>query len=399
MRAALVGLALVGVVKSQGLFTDTGADSFYWHNRYHGLLAMAAYADDPAVACENTFTSTSLQTNYPDSTEAPFTVLSTWGPTPKYGLSGYNVKVPEMNKDVVGWENFNATLVPLTGVGCDDTCMAHAGAIEAFQEAQNATNDWQAIKEGQGDKVWSSSGHGFGGMVSQIAAMSLKYRTFAYSSMTFGAPPVFNAAAANAYNELFPAEDSQRSVSHNDSAPASIPIGGNSSYTFVNTGVHLFGSNPMYGQDYAVCYDPSEAECGGGDSEADHWFYYTPAGLCGSSTVDDLDVDVYNTYNATLETEILSSQNASYYATATQAIGTPVTSYNASTSTLANSSTIANISSTAAPTAAPTATAFTTSAPGTTAARPTTTTGGAAGKRMEWVWLGMTGALGLLVLL
>ncbi|KAI5480234.1 protein of lipase, class 3 family [Pseudohyphozyma bogoriensis] len=319
--AALAVLSSASTVAAQGLFNDTGTDSFYWHNRYHGLLAMAAYAPGgPASVCNTTFTNETLALNYPDSTDEPFTVLSTWGPTPKYGLSGYNVRVPEMNKVVMVF----ATLTPFTGVGGDDTYQVHAGALEAFYEAQNATNDWQAIKDFQGDFVWSAAGHGFGGMVAQVASFSLKYRTLSYSCMTFGSPAVFNDAAAAAYNELFPAEDSQRTISHDDIVPSQIYVDSNSNYTFVNTGVHLFGANAMYGQNYTVCYDESDVECWGGDSYDDHWFYYTPAGLCGSSVLEEFNSDIYNTYNVTVEASIQNALNASYYATATAPIRTSI---------------------------------------------------------------------------
>jgi hypothetical protein len=56
---------------------------------------------------------------------------------------------------------------------------------------QEATNDFAAIKANQGDLVWSASGHGWGGMVMQVAAMDLKYRGQLYSAQSFGSPPVF----------------------------------------------------------------------------------------------------------------------------------------------------------------------------------------------------------------
>lgn len=104
---------------------------------------------------------------------------------------------------VFGWENFNATLSPLLGVGCDRRCMAHTGAIEAWEEVKAATNDMQAIKSHQGGLVWSAAGHGFGGMIMQVAALDLKNRGLLFSAQSFGSPPVFNVAAANRWDSLF----------------------------------------------------------------------------------------------------------------------------------------------------------------------------------------------------
>lgn len=79
-----------------------------------------------------------------------------------------------------------------------------------------------------------------------------------------------------------------------DAIPATIPYGGKylsngstaiSDYAFVGTGIHVYGnrsSTPglgsanMYGQNYDVCMDSTtDPRCAGGNSEADHYFYYT----------------------------------------------------------------------------------------------------------------------------
>lgn len=58
---------------------------------------------------------------------------------------------------------------------------------------------------------------------------------------------------------------------HRDSIPRAIPVGGNSSYAFVSTGIHVFGNSAMYGQDFHVCVgNPWDPECMGGNNEADH---------------------------------------------------------------------------------------------------------------------------------
>lgn len=59
-----------------------------------------------------------------------------------------------------GWQQYPAYLSPFEGIGCNSTCMAHTGALEAWREVQQETNDFQAIKSAQANLVWSISGHG-----------------------------------------------------------------------------------------------------------------------------------------------------------------------------------------------------------------------------------------------
>ncbi|KAK9898158.1 hypothetical protein P389DRAFT_166473 [Cystobasidium minutum MCA 4210] len=314
----------------------TGAQSVYWHTRYHGCLAMAAYGDYNTT-CPRHFTYETLQRQYPGNTNEPFEVVGTWGPTPKYGSEGFMVRVPEMNKilmvfkGIYGWENFNATLSPLLGVGCNSTCMAHTGAIEAWQEVKEATNDMAIIKRRQGDLVWSAAGHGFGGMIMQVAALDLKVRGFLFSAQSFGSPPVFNVAAARRWDDLFVSDASQRTVANRDAVPAKIPYHNkynitdgtvsNSSYAFVNTGIHVWnnasineapmGTANMYGQNYVYCLDNNEdPRCAGGDNEEDHYFYFTDIGTC-------CETGWTARYNATFDREALLSDQSAYEATAT----------------------------------------------------------------------------------
>lgn len=126
---------------------------------------MASYGDYETL-CPQTFTEQSLQHQYPGNTNQPFEVVGKWGPTPKYKSEGFMVRVPEMNKILMvfqgqyGWQDYPAYLSPFLGVGCDSRCMAHTGALEAWHEVKNATNDMAAIKQHQGSLVWSASGHG-----------------------------------------------------------------------------------------------------------------------------------------------------------------------------------------------------------------------------------------------
>jgi hypothetical protein len=70
---------------------------------------MAAYSSDPTTTCAQTFTAASLAKSFPNSVEAPWTILSNWGPTPGGG-EGFAVMIPEMDKVVMvfkgmyGWE-------------------------------------------------------------------------------------------------------------------------------------------------------------------------------------------------------------------------------------------------------------------------------------------------------
>lgn len=81
--------------------------------------------------------------------------------------------------------------------------MAHTAALEAWAEIKAETNDMAVIKARQGDLVWSAAGHGFGGMVMQVAALDLKSRGFLFSAHSFGSAPVFNQAAARRWDDLF----------------------------------------------------------------------------------------------------------------------------------------------------------------------------------------------------
>lgn len=175
---------------------------------------------DYRTECPKQFTAESLQHQYPGNTNIPYEVIGSWGPTPIYKSEGYMVRVPEMNKilmvfkGIYGWENFNATLSPFLGIGCDTRCKAHTGALEAWAEVKAETNDMAIIKERQGDLVWSAAGHGFGGAIMQVAALDLKSRNLAFSAHSFGSPPVFNSNTSARWDDLFEGDASQRTVAN-----------------------------------------------------------------------------------------------------------------------------------------------------------------------------------------
>jgi hypothetical protein len=261
---------------------------------YHGILASSTFDHAYRTQCQLFFTADGVQHNFAGSTEAPWTLLGEWGPTPSYNLTAFAAVIPEMNKvvfvvgDHFGFERFNATQVPLLGVGCDANCtvrhptwirvtlirlQVHAAAFEAAEELRNATQDFQVIRQNLGQHIWSSAGIGFGGMVQQVLALQtngpslcplainarsccLVNRVAGHgfeASHSFGSPAVFvrgghsslanvltrhkNAAAAELFNQRFQGSSSVRNVANGDSWPR---FGLNTSATsFVQTGMHM----------------------------------------------------------------------------------------------------------------------------------------------------------------
>ncbi|GAA5880062.1 hypothetical protein JCM8547_001488 [Rhodosporidiobolus lusitaniae] len=320
------------------------SSSQFWHERYHGLLSMAAYSTDPSTVCAQTFSQSALEASFPESTEAPWTYVQGFGPTAS-GAEGFVVVIPEMDKVVMvfkglfGWEStFNqsttniGTLLNL-GENCAN-CTAHAAATQAYLEAKEITNDWELVKYYVNTTAhqWSVTGHGFGGMIAQIAAIDLGWRGLCHWSHSHGAARVFNPAAANLYNSLFGGEAGQRTVANNDIVPTYIPE--SEDYTFTLQGFHIVGngtSNATYGYDYQVCNYAEDPNCLGGEELEDHLEYYTPIGYCGQP---------YYGSNKTIEDAYLASASSAFYATATSTFTPPPppsTTAAASTSTASGS--------------------------------------------------------------
>ncbi|GAA5969063.1 hypothetical protein JCM21900_005772 [Sporobolomyces salmonicolor] len=354
---------------------STVSSSQYWHERYHGLLSMAAYSDDPTTICQaQTFTEASLLQSFPNSTEEPWTLIQTWGPTAS-GLQGYNVIIPEMDKVVMvfrgqyGWEStYNESTADIgtilnLGPTCTNSttgCTAHAGAVNAYLEAQEATNDWELVKYfvNTTGHQWSVTGHGFGGMVAQVAAIDLGWRGLCHWSHSHGAARVFNPQAANLYNSLFAGQAGQRAVANNDIVPTYIPESEN--YTFTLQGFHIYGTNATYGMSYTICEDATDPECAGGTNITDHDFYYTPIGECGSPNVQ----------NITAQAEFAASESSAFFATATSTF-----TFTSATSTYTPSTTSASTSISTS--SAPSSTASSTAASAAENAEATTSTSNA----------------------
>lgn len=129
-----------------------------------------------------------------------------------------------------------------------DNCTAHAGAVTAYLEAREATNNWAIVAAAVNSSgaQWSLTGHGFGGMVAQVAALDLGWAGKSHWVHSHGSPRVMNAAAANLYNSLYAGEASQRTVANNDSVPTIIPA--SDDYEFTLEGFHVYGTNETYGQ-------------------------------------------------------------------------------------------------------------------------------------------------------
>ncbi|KAK4047497.1 hypothetical protein OIV83_005410 [Microbotryomycetes sp. JL201] len=318
------------------------ADSQYWHERYHGILSMAAYGDYDTLCPQQTFTPAEMALKAPDSTSPPWQVINTWTTSPT-GLQGFSAVIPEMDKVVMvfrgmyGWEQLNMTAAPIgdvlnLGPECAN-CTAHAGALAAYLEAKEATNDWaieKAYVESTGHQ-WSITGHGFGGMVSLIASLDLGWRGLCHWSHNHGAPRTFNPPAANLYNSLFQGEAGQRTVANNDIVPTIIPE--SNDYTFTLQGYHIYGQNSTDGHmSFTVCNTPDDPECLGGYSMEDHYYYYCPITECGPPGK-----------NRTLENAVAREMSSSFYETATST-WTPSTTYTRAAST-ARASTVAAMTS------------------------------------------------------
>ncbi|TNY23115.1 hypothetical protein DMC30DRAFT_444650 [Rhodotorula diobovata] len=356
-RTSLVAaLAFAGA--KLALAQDDVSSSQFWHERYHGLLSMAAYNSDPTTACAQTFDQAALEQSFPDSTAAPWTYVQGFGPTVSGG-EGFVAVIPEMDKVVMvfkglfGWEStFNQSTVDVgelfyLGDNCLN-CTAHAAATQAYIEAKEITNDWELVKYyvNTTGAQWSITGHGFGGMVAQVASLDLGWRGLAHWTHNHGAARVFNPAAATLLNSLYGGEAGQRVVANDDPVPTYIPE--SEDYTFALQGFHILGngtSNATYGYDFTVCNDPSDAACHGNAEGRieDHLSYYTPIGMCGKP---------YYGTNDTVADAYLSTASSAFYATATSTFVAPTTEVAPTTTSEVSSTASASASGSATEAAA-----------------------------------------------
>jgi len=272
----------------------------YYHNRYHALLSMAVYGDYNTLCPNQTFTKATELKNFPDATRPPWTVVSTFGPTPS-GAEGFTAIVPEMNKALIIFKGNLALEQSLStesvllnesmGIRNCQGCLGNAFAIKGYLEAKNETNNWEAIigaYEGQG-LVFSIGGHGLGGMHSQIAGIDLYQENTDYYNHAYGAPRVFNQAGATFYNNRFNGEAGERGIANNDQMTESIPEGVN--YTHAGTPFYYWGYNhTSTGMNWRICWEednPDTSAClpvdQGTNTTAleDHYYYFSNVGQCG----------------------------------------------------------------------------------------------------------------------
>ncbi|KAH8918714.1 hypothetical protein BT69DRAFT_1353710 [Atractiella rhizophila] len=383
MRYSLLPLIsfLLPTANSQWYQTHNLTPGAYWHNRYFALLGMASYGNYNTKCPNETFTEEAMLKNFPDSTRAPWEVVSTFGPTPS-GCKGFTAIVPEMNKaliifsgnleleqnlptDSVGWEAIGL------GEECPG-CLVNAFAAQGYMECKNATNNFQAIRDayvGQG-LVFAISGHGLGGMHSQIASVDFNVQQIAYYSHSQGQPRTFNEAGATFYNVRFNGEAGERAVAGNDLITEIIPESEN--YTHAGTPFYYYGYNSTStGMNWEICWledGLGYAACmprdqGTSTSLEDHYFYFTNVGDCGAT----------NHQNTTMIDAFLARGNPGG--------SVSLTAVTSSTSTVSSTSTTSSI----LPTVAPNVTDSTPTSPSSTPT-PTTPSEAAGGSSGASTW-------------
>lgn len=275
----------------------------YWHNRYHGLLSMAAYGDYNTLCPIQTFTEEAKLRNFPESDREPWVVVNTFGPTAS-GANGFTAIVPEMNKALIifaGNYQLEQTLtdevVSWDYLGLGDycrNCTVNKFAADGYLEAKAETNDWAAIlgEYYNTGLVFSIAGHGLGGMHSQIASVDLNSQGHCWYSHAYGSPRVFNQAGADRYNQAFNGEAGERGVFGQDDFSEHIPAGPN--YAHAGTTFYYWGLNSTSGNpNWHICWDDAEdPECKPG-AQPEPWdltpaqakyYYFSTVGECGGRT-------------------------------------------------------------------------------------------------------------------
>jgi len=299
------GLALLASVAGQSYEEYNLTPDGYWHNRYHAILSMAAYGDYEELCPEQTFTEEAKLRNFPDSTRAPWTVVSTFGPTAS-GCEGFTAIIPEMNKALIIFkgdydieQNLDQTSTSWAALNLSDACgdcTVNAEAARAYMECKEETNNFEAIREQYYNSglVFSITGHGFGGMLSQIASVDFNVQNIAYYSHAYGSPRVFNAAGAQFYNDRFNGEAGVRGISADDQYTEYIPEGPD--YAHAGTPFYYSGwNNTADGPAWDICWLedglgyynclPRSGETGGVTLTPDqsHYYYFTSVGNCGGT--------------------------------------------------------------------------------------------------------------------
>jgi len=344
----------VGALALVGSAVNAQTEDTVWHNRYHAVLAMAAYGDYETLCPQQTFTEASMRQNFPNTDLPAWEIIERFGPT-EHGAEGFTVLIPEMDKVVLifkgdyGLESSlpsNVTSFAGLGLGEDvcENCTVNEYALQGYVEARAATNNWAASRaryESTGLQ-YSITGHGLGGMHSLIASVDLGWAGVCRWSHNYGTPRTFNAAGAAFYDRMFMGEAGERGVANNDRFVEIIPA--SEDYAFTGTAFLYTGYNETTHMTMTACWDePDSPDCAPRTplDERSHYFYFVHAEQCGGR----------NRINETWLEDIYAEYSSEHYATATSA---PWSAANA-TSTLAMpnaTSTAADMSATATTTAA-----------------------------------------------
>lgn len=248
------------------------------HARFHGYLSMSAYGDYKKL-CPKTFT-------------RGFTVLASYdAPGKPVGQSFYIARIPEMDKIVVvfkgnGLEGLDWTPVSISSLvpNCRD-CTVAKGVYDLYMLAKKASNNFKVAKDAVTSTglKFSVTGHGVGGAVAALAALEMgavANEPKVHYAHNQGMPRAFNYPAVVRYDNLFQVLAGQSVVNRNDKTVQQVPA----SYNFYHVG-QKFRATGDKDQWLTNCWGNNEnSTClGDGSSTADHLYYWTPLGQCGSA--------------------------------------------------------------------------------------------------------------------
>merc|ERR1711939_860008 len=304
----VVALALVGSA------VNAQTEDTVWHNRYHAVLAMAAYGDYETLCPQQTFTEASMRQNFPNTDLPAWEIIERFGPT-EHGAEGFTVLIPEMDKVVLifkgdyGLESSlpsNVTSFAGLGLGEDvcENCTVNEYALQGYVEARQETNNWalsRARYESTGLQ-YSITGHGLGGMHSLIHSVDLGWAGVCRWSHNYGTPRTFNQAGADFYTRLFQGVSGERGVANHDPIPEVIPSGPN--YAHTGTTFYYHGYSNVTHMNMVVCRDDtSNPDCAPRQpyNELDHYFYFSNVRQCGQGRWRE---------NREANAEFIASQNA-----------------------------------------------------------------------------------------
>ncbi|CAH7682239.1 hypothetical protein PPACK8108_LOCUS15032 [Phakopsora pachyrhizi] len=249
------------------------------HIRFHCYLSMASYGDYKTL-CPSTFAVEGKD----------FEVIQEF--RTDLGQGVFVARVPLMDKIVIVFQGYS-TEIPLSWepvqidfgrqiANCTANCTAGSGILDLYNSARIASNDWELAKKAvntTGHK-FSVTGHGIGGAVATLAALDLGSSGFVHYAHFQASPRAVSPAAAAILQNIFQGESAQQVTANNDFFVHAIPR--SSFYQRVGTAVWIFGNKTEWMRN--CNYYPENLSClGNGTSFADHFYYFTPMGQCGSA--------------------------------------------------------------------------------------------------------------------